>query len=307
MKIAIDFDDVVVQTVERFLVEWNSTGVMPDVEIEDITHFGMAKILDVYDTVVADAFARLDFDYLVANPGVVPTLNNLLVKGHELCILTHNPRYRDVRDYMNDLGFSNIPVFTGVGHKAGWCRDNEWKVLIDDSAATLKGARTVGVHAIRFLRPWNEKMESVKTMHWGDARFEYTVGSWADIEKVITDIDFALTPLPYLLGQKVIVKPYEDEEIITNARGAKQAKIEGRYDLIPMLALKEIAKVFESGAKKYGEGNWEKLSIDEVLNHVHAHLLEYHLSPNREDLSHAACRIMMALELFIEQEPGNGP
>lgn len=31
-----------------------------------------------------------------------------------------------------------------------------------------------------------------------------------------------------------------------------------RYDLIPVRALEELAKVYTSGAKKYGERNWEK-------------------------------------------------
>lgn len=47
----------------------------------------------------------------------------------------------------------------------------------------------------------------------------------------------------------------------------------GRYDLISMFALKEIARVYEEGARLYGDRNWEKgfpLSrlLDSALRHV---------------------------------------
>ena len=51
----------------------------------------------------------------------------------------------------------------------------------------------------------------------------------------------------------------------------------GRMDLLPMRALFEVAKVFEEGAKKYEERNWEKgipLSryMDSGLRHAMKHL-----------------------------------
>jgi hypothetical protein len=47
----------------------------------------------------------------------------------------------------------------------------------------------------------------------------------------------------------------------------------GRYDLLPMFALEQLALHFEQGAKKYGERNWEKgqpLSrfVDSALRHI---------------------------------------
>lgn len=51
----------------------------------------------------------------------------------------------------------------------------------------------------------------------------------------------------------------------------------GRMDLLPVAALIEVAKVFEAGAKKYAERNWEKginLSryMDSGLRHAMKHL-----------------------------------
>ncbi|HUS51203.1 MAG TPA: dATP/dGTP diphosphohydrolase domain-containing protein, partial [Candidatus Paceibacterota bacterium] len=46
----------------------------------------------------------------------------------------------------------------------------------------------------------------------------------------------------------------------------------GRYDLLPVRAIKRLAKHYENGAKKYGDRNWEKgqpLSryLDSALRH----------------------------------------
>ncbi len=51
----------------------------------------------------------------------------------------------------------------------------------------------------------------------------------------------------------------------------------GRFDLIPYEALERVAKVFEGGAKKYAERNWEKgipthRFMDSGLRHAMKHL-----------------------------------
>jgi len=47
----------------------------------------------------------------------------------------------------------------------------------------------------------------------------------------------------------------------------------GRYDLLPVRAIRRLAKHYENGAKKYGDRNWEKgqpLSryLDSALRHL---------------------------------------
>jgi len=51
----------------------------------------------------------------------------------------------------------------------------------------------------------------------------------------------------------------------------------GRYDLLPPAAIFALARVFEEGAKKYSERNWEKgmplsVYIDSGLRHIFKHL-----------------------------------
>ncbi|MDE1855035.1 MAG: hypothetical protein KGH57_01795 [Candidatus Micrarchaeota archaeon] len=51
----------------------------------------------------------------------------------------------------------------------------------------------------------------------------------------------------------------------------------GRYDLIPNTALRRLAFIYEKGALKYGERNWEKgmpisRFLDSALRHINQHI-----------------------------------
>ncbi|MCL5239266.1 MAG: DUF5664 domain-containing protein [Candidatus Marsarchaeota archaeon] len=51
----------------------------------------------------------------------------------------------------------------------------------------------------------------------------------------------------------------------------------GRYDLIPNTALRRLAIIYEKGAQKYGERNWEKgmpvsRFLDSALRHINQHI-----------------------------------
>lgn len=98
---------------------------------------------------------------------------------------------------------------------------------------------------------------------------------------------------------KIMLK---EEPVYTNAQGGKQSDIPYRCDLIPPLALLEIAKVFKQGADKYGEGNAQFITVQENLNHALSHIYTSLGNPTAnhlEELSHAACRIMMALNKYL--------
>ena len=105
------------------------------------------------------------------------------------------------------------------------------------------------------------------------------------------------------------------EIITTNKNGGKNSKIDGRYDLIPPLALKELAKVYEEGAIKYSEWNWTNINETDHVNHALNHIFQYldYINPDDrrhkivtkleqvEELSHAFCRLSMALELLLRR------
>lgn len=87
-----------------------------------------------------------------------------------------------------------------------------------------------------------------------------------------------------------------------NESGAKQSCIGARFDLVPAVALRRVAEILHKGAEKYEEDNWRGLSSRSCLNHALAHIYA-HLAgescSHEDDLGHAACRLLMALELKL--------
>lgn len=89
----------------------------------------------------------------------------------------------------------------------------------------------------------------------------------------------------------------KDAPTVTNEAGGRQSHTPYRADLLPAAATLAVCKVLDEGARKHGERNWLKLTVDEQLNHALIHVLA-HLAGDRSDdhLPHAACRLLMALE-----------
>lgn len=85
---------------------------------------------------------------------------------------------------------------------------------------------------------------------------------------------------PPATGMDVLDRPLKDsgerQAFSTGAQRDTQAG-KGRYDLLPVLALRRLAVVLEKGAAKYDDRNWEKgipLSryVDSALRHLFKHL-----------------------------------
>src|SRR5438477_12878367 len=89
------------------------------------------------------------------------------------------------------------------------------------------------------------------------------------------------------------------EEWTTGSRrDAREGK--GRYDLLPPHAVHRLAQLYERGAAKYGDRNWEKgqpLSrfVDSALRHL------FQLVAGEEDEDHAAAVAWNVLA-FMETE-----
>ena len=71
----------------------------------------------------------------------------------------------------------------------------------------------------------------------------------------------------------------------------------GRYDLISIPALKRLALVYELGALKYGERNWEKgMPINRFLDSAIRHIYQYIEGKKDEDhLGQAAWNVFAAM------------
>lgn len=84
-------------------------------------------------------------------------------------------------------------------------------------------------------------------------------------------------------------------------KDGKQSKSLARLDLLPPKAIFRIGSVLKAGAERYGEWNWLDISTSDHINHALIHLLAHLANDDKEDhLTHAACRIIFALEKFYE-------
>ena len=95
-------------------------------------------------------------------------------------------------------------------------------------------------------------------------------------------------------------------EVITNAKGGKQHKIDGRFDLVPSFAQERVAQILENGAKRYGDNNWMSIPMIEHLNHVAFHIVKHLQGDTSEDhLGNMTCRAMFALDLAVREKLEN--
>lgn len=89
------------------------------------------------------------------------------------------------------------------------------------------------------------------------------------------------------------------EAIETNKAGGKQRHSPYRMDLLPHHALLRTSRILAQGAETHGEDNWRMISVQDHLNRALIHIT-CHLAGDAQDdhLSHAACRILFALDLY---------
>lgn len=90
------------------------------------------------------------------------------------------------------------------------------------------------------------------------------------------------------------------DEIEVNEAGGMQSKVISRLDLFPARAWLRVGNVLDEGARKYEEENWRLIPSQSHLNHALIHLANLKIGDTTEDhAGHAACRIMMWLEMLI--------
>lgn len=78
----------------------------------------------------------------------------------------------------------------------------------------------------------------------------------------------------------------------------------GRFDLITPYGLKRLADVYERGALKYNDHNWEKgIPISRCMDSALRHLNQYMEGLGDEDHLAAACWNIMATMHFEEVKP----
>ena len=94
-------------------------------------------------------------------------------------------------------------------------------------------------------------------------------------------------------------------EIDTNGAGGKQHKRPYRSQAVMPRALLEVSKVRCKAFEEMGypDDNYKSISIDDHLGRALTHIWAYLIGDKSNDhLSHAACRTLMALDIYLEQK-----
>lgn len=92
-------------------------------------------------------------------------------------------------------------------------------------------------------------------------------------------------------------------EIETTHGGGKQHKRECRMQAVMPKALIEVGKLRYKAKFEYGydDNNYKGIDIDEHIGRAERHLCMYLDNRDIEELTHAACRCLMALEMALEK------
>lgn len=92
-----------------------------------------------------------------------------------------------------------------------------------------------------------------------------------------------------------------NDEMVSNAQGGKQSRLDYRFDLIDAKAMFSLANVLHTGEVRYGRDNWRKIDVDSHINHALSHIYAYLAGDKQDDhLSHGFCRMMMALGVEVQ-------
>jgi 5'(3')-deoxyribonucleotidase len=162
MKVAVDWDDVIVDTLPVVLDALNQR--QPDDlhtwTVEDITEWDLTKITGFSHKIIMQEFDELNYRNTSQVSGAVYFMNSWIHEGLEVVVLTANPNVHKIRKHMDRIGLENF-LLIHEPNKGKWCYENGVELLIDDNPQTIADCAQYSVKCIRFLRPWNEKFRYI--------------------------------------------------------------------------------------------------------------------------------------------------
>ena len=94
-----------------------------------------------------------------------------------------------------------------------------------------------------------------------------------------------------------------DGHTVTNNQGGKQSFVSARFDCIPPVVLRLLAQCLGFGARKYGDTNYQNISMQDHLNHAMNHINEWNRGDRSEPhLVNAMARLTFALWHAVDQK-----
>lgn len=96
--------------------------------------------------------------------------------------------------------------------------------------------------------------------------------------------------------------PFEGRTVV-NEKGGRQSLLSARFDCIPPVVLRLLAQCLGFGARKYGDTNYQNISLQDHLNHAMNHINEWNRGDRSEPhLVNAMARLTFALWHAVEQK-----
>ena len=159
MKIGVDFDDVIVYTMRKWVDLYNRDYPLePALLYEDIDNWDLVKELGIGEEVIYGYFNAIDYAAVKTVPDAVIGIKDLVDDGHEVRILSSNPRQVAIRNWLDTHGLREVALVAGLEDKVKYAKLYDYDIIVDDKPETLRDAAVLGVHTIRFLTPWNNGM-----------------------------------------------------------------------------------------------------------------------------------------------------
>jgi 5'(3')-deoxyribonucleotidase len=276
LKIILDIDDVVIDLLPRWLDMYNKE-YDDCLQVQDVTDWDLTKF-------VVEKCGKKIYDYL-KDPGLyddIPQVDGAVAGIVVLRNMGHEIVFATATDHPGKMAwikerFPDIPILVAPDKR--WV---EGDLIVDDKPDTVANFPGIG---ILFDRTHNQDFE------WYPRAF-----SWIE---VLTRVYGYSTKYISDVGNKV-PGVGTDVPTIVNEKGGKQSRLPYRFDLIDPLTLFRLAEICHTGAVKYGEWNWRRISVEDNLNHALAHIFAHLAGDSQDDhLGHAFCRVMFALSLEI--------
>ena len=90
---------------------------------------------------------------------------------------------------------------------------------------------------------------------------------------------------------------HDCEKTTANKQGGVSSPTTADYTLLPARAVDMVTLLMTDALQKYDRDNWRLIGGHDHLNHCVRHLMMFQRTGSTDDLTRAACRAMMALEM----------